>query len=187
MRKEIKAFLTEFEGEAASDLADQAYDAYFGPTPRETKLSKSYFSRVLRNRDLGGLVRHMDMMDAEIERIDSEKAIWKDSLGAKLKEVIEKDRQRYKRKAGQAMLVEFVKQYDYLGDLLGQSEIIRFEVVDAQRLDYAYKAQAPDVDSFDQQAVDFAVSREIIYWPFNGEFWRDELGYYRYAEHGSCN
>ena len=85
------------------------------------------------------------------------------------------------------MLVEFVKQYDYLGDLLGQSEIIRFEVVDAQRLDYAYKAQAPDVDSFDQQAVDFAVSREVIYWPFNGEFWRDELGYYRYAEHGSCN
>ncbi|TNE92244.1 MAG: tetratricopeptide repeat protein [Deltaproteobacteria bacterium] len=187
MRKEIKAFLTEFEGEAAADLADQAFDAYFGPTPRDTKLTKAFFAKVLRNRDLGGLVRHMDMMDREIEMIDAEKAIWRDSLGASMKEEIEKDRARYKKKAGQALLVELAKQYTYLGDLLGQSEIIRFEVVDAQRLDYAYKAAAPDVDAFDTKPVDFAVSKEIIYWPFNGEFWRDELGYYRYAEHGSCN
>ncbi|MCO4746545.1 MAG: tetratricopeptide repeat protein [Proteobacteria bacterium] len=186
MRQEIKAFLTEFEGESAADLTDQAYDAYFGPTARDTRLTKAFFSKVLRNRDLSGLVRHMDMMDGEIEMIDSEKAIWRDSVGAKLKEVIEKDRQRYKKKAGQALLREMAKQYTYLGDLLSQSEIIRFEVVDAQRLDYAYKAAAPDVSAFDQQAVDFAVSKEIIYWPFNGEFWRDELGYYRYAEHGSC-
>jgi len=58
--------------------------------------------------------------------------------------------------------------------------------VDAQRVDYEFKTRNPDVGSLDSKKIDFATSREIIYWPFNGEFWEDELGYYRYTEHGSC-
>jgi hypothetical protein len=42
------------------------------------------------------------------------------------------------------------------------------------------------VDNLDTGDTDFAVSREIIYWPFNGEFWDDELGYYQYTEQSSC-
>ena len=34
--------------------------------------------------------------------------------------------------------------------------------------------------------LDFATATDFIYWPFNGEFWRDELGYYHYTEQGSC-
>jgi hypothetical protein len=34
--------------------------------------------------------------------------------------------------------------------------------------------------------LDFATASEFIYWPFNGEFWQDELGYYKYTEQGSC-
>ena len=68
-----------------------------------------------------------------------------------------------------------------------QSEIIRFEVVDAQRSEYEYRAQnLEDLTAGEQQRIDFAVNRDLIYWPFNGEFWRDELGYYRYTEYGSC-
>jgi hypothetical protein len=26
----------------------------------------------------------------------------------------------------------------------------------------------------------------FIFWPFNGEFWVDELGFYYYTETGSC-
>ena len=70
---------------------------------------------------------------------------------------------------------------------LSQSQIIGFEVVDAQRLDYEYKASnfeaLTDQSKFD---VDFATSPDLIYWPFNGEFWADELGYYNYTEQSSC-
>ena len=84
------------------------------------------------------------------------------------------------------MLSEMAAQYSYLGDLMSQSQIIRFEVVDAQRQDYEYKMQNPDVSQFDDKVIDFATRTDIIYWPFNGEFWEDELGYYRYTEDGSC-
>jgi hypothetical protein len=84
------------------------------------------------------------------------------------------------------MLKEMAEEYKSLSDLLTQSEIIRFEVVDAQRQDYMYKMQNPTVEDASAKTVDFATSKDIIYWPFNGEFWKDELGYYRYTEKSIC-
>jgi CYTH domain-containing protein len=70
--------------------------------------------------------------------------------------------------------------------LLQDGDVLKFEVVDAQRVDYEFQVGNPDVDSLADRKIDFAVSKEIIYWPFNGEFWEDELGYYRYTEQGAC-
>lgn len=183
-KAEIEAFLTQYKD--APQLRDQAWDAFFANEHQGSTLEKSLFSRVLRNRDLSSLVRHMDMMDAEVAAINEQKSIWRDSVGDALKKQIESDRVRYKKKAGTELLKELALQRNTLADLLVQSEIIKFEVTDAQRKDYEYKATLKDVEVDRKDVVDFAVSREIIYWPFNGEFWRDELGYYRYTENGSC-
>ena len=59
--------------------------------------------------------------------------------------------------------------------------------MDAQRLDYEYKMQNPLLESDATKTIDYATTPGIIFWPFNGEFWPDELGYYRYTEHASCN
>jgi hypothetical protein len=126
------------------------------------------------------------MMEAEVKLVNQQKAVWRDSAGNQIKTIIEKDRSRYRRRAGQILLQELLGQYRTLNDLLTQSEIIRFEVVDAQRMDYEYKMTTARVASMEDKKIDFAVSKEIIYWPFNGEFWQDELGYYRYTENGSC-
>ena len=181
---EIEAFLTQYKD--SPQVRDQAYDAFFINAHPGSNLPKSLFSRVLRNRDLSSLVRHMDMMDEEIKAINTQKSVWRDTVGDALKQQIEKDRIRYKKKAGTELLKELALQRNTLADLLVQSEIIRFEVTDAQRKDYEFRATLQDVEVDRKDVVDFAVSREIIYWPFNGEFWRDELGYYQYTENGSC-
>ncbi|MFN7143579.1 MAG: hypothetical protein ACK4YP_07390, partial [Myxococcota bacterium] len=74
----------------------------------------------------------------------------------------------------------------YLGDLLTQAEIIRFEVVDARRGIINDLMAGGGLKDTSRDDIDFAVSTNKIYWPFNGEFWQDELGYYRYTEQGSC-
>ncbi len=186
MKGELEEFLERYRGKQGLELSDQAYDTYFTERHHASKLDKSVFLRVLRNRDLAALVRHMDMMDRETALIDSQKGVWRDTLGAHLKKQIEQDRARYKKNAGKLLLAEMAFQKGVLDDLMGQSKIIRFEVVDAQRADYEYKASAPQVDTLEDKVVDFATSKDIIYWPFNGEFWQDELGYYRYAEADDC-
>ena len=183
-QSEIEAFLTQYKD--SPELRDQGYDAFFKNPHPNSRLSKGLFLRVLRNRDLSSLVRHMDRMDEEIASIDQQKGQWKDSIGGELKKVIEKDRIRYKKKAGTELLKELAQQRTTLADLLVQTEIIKFEVTDAQRVDYEYKATLDEVEVDRKDIIDFAVSRDLIYWPFNGEFWRDELGYYRYTENGSC-
>ncbi|MCB9686494.1 MAG: hypothetical protein H6738_08675 [Alphaproteobacteria bacterium] len=184
MHTELEQFVSRYKDQ--KDLWDQAYDAYFTNRHDQSVLKESLFARVLRNKDLSAMVRHLDMMDGEVAAINAQKQQWKDTVGQELIQIIEQDRVRYKKRAGGTLLYELNKIDGMLQSLLTQSEIVKFEVVDAQRVDYEFKAQNADIEAGKQRPIDFATSRDIIYWPFNGEFWRDELGYYRYTEHGSC-
>jgi TolA-binding protein len=184
MKDEVSSFIGQYR--ESKDLWDQAYNQYFENPHEQSALQQSLFARTLRNRDLAAMVRHLELMDKEAELINAQKAQWKDNLGQALLKTIEEDRVRYKKKAGAELLKEMIKIDDMLSSLLTQADIVEFEVTDAQRADYEYKAKVQDLDAGKERAIDFATSRDIIYWPFNGEFWRDELGYYRYTEHGSC-
>ncbi len=187
MYTELKGFVQSYATTEGKKLADQAYETYFERWPRNSTLQRSIFDRILRNKDLAGIINQLQIMDAEVDLIDNQKTRWRESAGAHLKKIIEANRQRYKRRAGLLFLSEAARLTAYLGDMLSQSEIIRFEVVDAQRVDYQFKMQNPDLeDSFKGLELDFATSVDFIYWPFNGEFWQDELGYYHYTEQGSC-
>ncbi len=185
---ELREFVERYRGQGRRELHDQAYDEYFGERTQASVLPESLFVRFLRNKDLASLVRHIDIMSAEEDLIDEQKALWRDTVGAHLRSVIAQDRQGYKLRAGRLLLREADAIQSQVTDLLGQSEIIRFEVVSAQRADYTYRMTNPDMnDGFQGLELDFATSVDFIYWPFNGEFWQDELGYYRYTEQGSCN
>lgn len=186
MQEEMKDFLKQYTGEN-SKLSDQAFDRYFGAKPDKTLIPKAAFVRMLRNQDLAGIVSHLQVMESEERLIDEQKSQWKDSLGENLHKVIAEDRDRLKRRAGVYLLKEMSGMATMLGGLLGQSQIINFEKTDAIRGDYQYKLTAQDVqDTSKEFQIDFATSPDRIFWPFNGEFWQDELGYYWYTEQGSC-
>jgi TolA-binding protein len=189
VNQELKDVLKQYGSEEGKKLADQAYDRYFGGKDdrKDTTLPKSMFVRLLRDQELAGLVKHLELLDKERALIGQQKAQWKDGVGEELNRIIAADRERLARRAGLAMLREMKVVSDHLTGLLGQADIIKFEVVDAQRAGYVYKAQNSDLmDSSSKYEIDFATSPDRIYWPFNGEFWKDELGYYYYTEQGSC-
>ncbi|MES2640450.1 MAG: hypothetical protein V4850_13235 [Myxococcota bacterium] len=187
MHAEMKDFLKQYSTEEGRKLADQAYDRYFGPKAADTVLPKSMFTRVLRDQELAGIVTHLEVMEREEALIDSQKSQWKDGVGEQLHKVISEDRERLKRRAGLALLQEMVTMTTYVGDLLTQAEIIRFEVIDAKRGILNYMMSTPDLSDLSKDVdINYGTSANKIYWPFNGEFWQDELGYYRYTEQGSC-
>jgi tetratricopeptide (TPR) repeat protein len=187
IQMELKEFVKGYASAENRKMADKAWDAYMGLGARGTQLPKSLFTRMLRNRDLAGVVDHMALMEDEVGLVQQQKPQWRDTVGVMLQQIIEKDRQKYKRRAGLFMLSEMARWANTLQDLLTSSEIVRFEVIDAQRVDYQYKFQNANVaDLSNKVDLDFATAKTFIYWPFNGEFWKDELGYYHYTEQGSC-
>jgi len=188
MQTEMKDFVKDYSSQEGSQMADQAWNTYFGSQRKiESVLPKSLFNKILRNQSLAGLVNHMNLMDQEIALIDQQKQRWSEGVGTYLKKIIEADRQRYEKRAGRILLSEMANNYNQISNLMTQSEIIRFEVVDAQRVDYQYKARNVDLASAESRyQIDFATAVEFIYWPFNGEFWEDELEYYHYTEKSTC-
>jgi len=186
MRDELKEFLKRFRSKEGRPAFELAFEEYF-EQGGDSALPKSLFTRVLRKRDLKAMVKALDRMDVEEGRIAEQNAVWRESVGEHLQKIIEADRQRYKVRAGKVFLNALVEQYKMVDGLLKDGEILRFEVANAQMADYEFRMKNVDVESLDDSKVDFAVSKEIIYWPFNGEFWLNELGYYRYAEQSSCN
>ena len=187
VQSELKDFVKGYASKEQLKMAERAWDTYFGERSQESQIPKALFSKLLRNEDIAGIVSHMDLLEDELELIDSQKPEWRNTVGALLKKVIEKDRQKLKRRAGKFMLAEMARWANTLQDLISSSEIVRFEVIDAQRVDYQYKFQNPDLSNLSSKVdLDFATATDFIYWPFNGEFWEDELGYYHYTEQGSC-
>jgi len=74
-----------------------------------------------------------------------------------------------------------------LGSLMAQAEILRLEAVSGRRLELTRMAADPDaVDAAEQLEQRYATDPDYVYWPFSGEYWRDELGYYRPAVEGRC-
>jgi tetratricopeptide (TPR) repeat protein len=186
IRTEMRTFIDRYKSDEARKQSDRAYDDYFGDGAGQSTLPKALFTKILRNRDLAALVRHMDMMDEELALIDEQKGSFATTVGEHLKTVIAEDRRRYKDKAGRALLQEMLEQYRTVDGLLQDFDTLDFEVTDAKRGDYMYQLNNPEVEDLAEKITDFATDPSTIYWPFNGEFWQDELSYYKYTEQGSC-
>jgi hypothetical protein len=187
MHAEMRDLLKQYGSDEGKKLADEAFDKFFGKKPADTSLPRSVFVRMLRNQEFAGLVAHLDMMDAERDLIAEQKTQWKESIGEDLQKIIAADRDRLKRRAGLVMLQELATASNHIGDLLGQADIIKFELADRERLKFQRAASGIDIaDTSSRDAIGFGTSSDRIYWPFNGEFWQDELGYYVYTEQGSC-
>jgi hypothetical protein len=187
IKTEMDDFVTAYQGDEKSKLTDQAFDHYLIEKHKESKIPKAIFLKILRNRDLSDIVHHLDMLDEEEKLIEAQKGAWKDSVGVHLKQVIAEDRARYKRKGGKILVESFENESRSLGSLLTQAQIIRFEIVDAQRTILERATEDPTVLDEGDKIVDFAIDPRWVYWPFNGEFWQDELGYYRYTEQSVCS
>ncbi len=120
--------------------------------------------------------------------LDSGRTKWKGTaLGNTLLHSLKQDAARLKADAGRFLLVQLSQVEVDLSYSLRQSEIIYLEVVKAQKERYEDKFRNPEyVETYEQLEHSYATESTYIFWPFTGEFWRDELGYYRFTEHGSC-
>ncbi len=165
-------------------LADQFYDdvmekGLLGDHP-------TLIRRLLRNRDLEGRVETLNRLDAEIALIEAQKQLWQSEIGNGLVDQIQRDRIRYKRAAGKILMREMLDQRNTLDELMTQSQKIRFESVDEQRKALDHRVSNPEVPPMQAVVIDHAVDPELVNWPFNGEFWWDELPYYRYVIPPAC-
>ena len=89
--------------------------------------------------------------------------------------------------AGQRMRAKLEYERDQLRQLLAQALRIQIEVSRKEReaLEGSL-AKGSQVDVVRDLKYSYAVSDEHLYWPYEGEFWRDELGTFSYTLTKGC-
>lgn len=130
-----------------------------------------------------------------IEEVDAEKALL-DGLDAPFKggklhteatQAIDARRTELVTLAGTLLRDKLTAEKAFLEDLTGKLLRIRFEITKGEKEsdEAALQGSSQTVvlgDYFDTAATD----DERLYWPFQGEYWRDELGTYQYTLTRGC-
>jgi len=145
---------------------------------------------VLSDRSLARRFDYVKELDRELAQHEKADPAWKSTAVANavltditlqrsltVNETGELARQRVSRLVGElAQLIKRVIKIEY-EILQGQKGQLEQEVIQEQQI--SSNARATEIGNV-------RVDDEHQYWPFNGEYWRDELGYYRYRLLNRC-
>ena len=160
------------------------------PSGDSGKLLRRILKVALADKDLALLNQSVLAVEKEMKRIQrKKKAGFADSKVAKrMLELLKSQREELIKKAGRSTKIRLEQERDFLGSLISQALRIKLENDNAE-LEVLKKAKAGDRDlgptllTYDWSP---ATDDEKIYWPYEGEYWRDELGTYEYTLTWGC-
>ncbi len=126
---QLRAILGRYTTEEGRKLADEAFRRYGvrGGSP----LPPALLTKVYRDAELAGLAQHLALLTDEERKIRRRPRAWRDAVGTGLLAGIVEDRARLERRAGLVLLQGLVNETTYLGDLLYQAKVLRFDATDA--------------------------------------------------------
>jgi tetratricopeptide (TPR) repeat protein len=197
LHEESKAALVEYENsylpqaEALKKIVDgegkdNAFYFQLVDANDAVKLPKPVLNWVRSNERMLGLFSMLKTIDQEKAAIDGVQS-WKSAkLSAELISYLDQNRSTLEQVAGQTAKNRIQEAYRSIKGFADQAEIIRFEVA---------KAEKEFAESGSDQSL--LLKRQTLYrprmpaenwnyWKFQGEFWRDEIGYYQYTLKKGC-
>lgn len=142
----------------------------------------------LSDRQLLRNISYVQFLEKEQKHFTSAPpAFQQSSVGSYVSETVAAARSRGVANAGQLAMSRYQRYVDEMGEHLRNGEKILIDIVAAQRnlLDQAIKegqVSATDAKLYGVVNPD----DEHFMWPFDGEYWRDELGFYRQEVASAC-
>ncbi|MFL5311488.1 MAG: tetratricopeptide repeat protein [Myxococcales bacterium] len=176
MRDRVKSFLER--NPAADELAGavEAGDSLPAPVRR----------RVRKNERVEAMLAELRRIDAERRKVGGDAELMRSALGSELADVLGKRHAAAAIAAGELIRERLAGLTRLANSLDGDIEIVVFETlkgekefleerIDIEALLAAQKLYRPAVTGGGSE-----------YWQFDGEYWPDEVGYYRYTVKDAC-
>jgi len=133
-----------------------------------------------------------------VKEIEREAAIIENSPESFKKSVIADDLMKkmnyqlatIRNEAGKMQVKKIQEITQDLTQIIADMKAIRFEMTDKLKATYEkeelYGKKLKESALKEEQAYSPAVPNRHYYWPFDGEYWQDELGYYFYNIQNAC-
>jgi len=142
----------------------------------------------LSDRQLLRNIEYVRILEDEINRFKKSPPNFRSSaLGQQVQDALKLARDLAVRRAGELAMQRYQRMLDELNEHVRNGEKILIDITAAQRnlLDEAIKKDQVTAE----EAEIFGVvnpDEEHVLWPFTGEYWRDELGFYRAVVMSAC-
>jgi tetratricopeptide (TPR) repeat protein len=142
----------------------------------------------LSDRQLLRNIDYVKLLEEEEKRFKKSPADFQSSgLGLEVSDALKLARDLAVRQAGELALGRYQRYVDELNEHLRNGEKILIDITAAQRNLLDEKIQTNMVSKADSKIYGVVKpDEEHVIWPFNGEYWRDELGFYRQVVESAC-
>jgi len=155
-----------------------------GPKPFVAGPARDEVARIEQEPDVQGAAQAAAQLAQEIDSLDRRPAVFRNSaLIARVAPLARQARIALLDSAGRKLIARLGQERSELRELLGQSLRLSYEIAGREK-DLALNPEAglAPVNRKDPPQV----SDDEELWPFQGEYWRDELGNYRYQLGQRC-
>lgn len=190
---ELNKVLTRFKGENQEEpffkfLKQVRTDKEDKTNKAELKDNiKPIVELALSDRQLLRNIDYVKMLDDEGSRFKKAKHDFQESsLGADVKDALQLARDLAVRNAGELARERYQRNLDELNEHLRNSAKILIDITAAQRNQLDQTIAGSQVTQAESKANIVKPDEEHVIWPFNGEYWRDELGFYRQSIVSKC-
>jgi hypothetical protein len=148
---------------------------------------KPIVENALSDRQLLRNLEYVKVLDDEGVRFKAKPQTFQTSpLGNDVKDQLQLARDLAVRNAGQLARDRYQRNLDELNEHLRNSAKILIDITAAQRNQLDVAIAGGQVTAAESKANIVKPDEEHVIWPFNGEYWRDELGYYRQTITSKC-
>ncbi|MGK4005628.1 hypothetical protein WMF31_23580 [Sorangium sp. So ce1036] len=189
IKKELEAILNRFKGEGSEEqffkfLRDvRAGKANLSPTVRPIVENALSDRQLLRN------LEYVRILDEEDARFKKAPANFRNSpVGADVTDALDFARGLAIRNAGTLGRERYQRNLDELNEHLRDSAKILIDITAAERNKLNQQVVSGQLSK--EEALTYGVVKpddEHVLWPFDGEYWRDELGFYRQVVTSKCS
>jgi tetratricopeptide (TPR) repeat protein len=145
---------------------------------------KQFFENDANLLRVGDYIRGID---AELAHIDRLKTGWeKSALRRDLEDALKRGRKKATDDKGTEILSRLETMVSTLRGHLGNAELYKVEMLTAQQGLYDAAYQGRLLDKIAARRLDPIVPEGYRFWPFEGEYWVDELGWYEVVAINEC-
>lgn len=152
-----------------------------GLDPRLARLVKSQ----LKDRTFERRIEFIDELNREIKQLDNSDKSWRSSdIAREIKEDLEFQKMNAQTEAGKLARDRVRRLDDELTRLVLQYGDVKIELNNLKLKKVTARAMATRAAKV--EVMNVVVDDEHVIWPFTGEYWQDELGYYRFVVRSTC-
>ncbi|MCA1827621.1 MAG: hypothetical protein LC689_11890, partial [Myxococcales bacterium] len=154
--------------------------------PGDVRLPEAVQHHLQKNERVEAMVGYIGRLDQETVRVEHDSELAKSPLGVDLLDLIGKQKALMAQVAGKFIKGRLADMAHLIEVLDGDKEIIGFETTKGEKemLEANFNVRGRLDSQPLYRPTMPATGHE--YWPFDGEYWPDEIGYYKYTLKDAC-